>query len=194
MNRQNDEYFKAQGNLSAISQKLNIDLPEDILKQCIIFIDQHKEILLDDELFQCSISQESLYGHPAFITDNAEYYISLKLLSIYLSLWLIGKITHIDLLTLAGFTDITAGNLCAKLNEENGERCIMTELARKRKEGADHKLLKKYKGECCNNHLHCQYNHNGRCCCSNERISEILDSFADMKILNKKWKKYYYNL
>lgn len=79
-----------------------------------------------------------------------------------------------------------------KLDEKQGYLCILMELARRRKHGAKKDMLTKFKGECCNNHLECVKNENGKCNCNESFVEKVCEYFLSCGIVAKKGKKYFY--
>ena len=64
-------------------------------------------------------------------------------------------------------------------------KCILKELLCNKKRKGDKHILRKFKGECCNNHFNCFYRKEGRCECGKERVAEILKSFEERNIVKK---------
>lgn len=192
------EYMEAEGTKLMVTEALRqaFDLDEEASEQCLAFIKGHQEILSEEEFFQYNKLEEyEVDGLSEFISEEGGYYISIKKSTIFLvCLYLQEKVPFLrtveDMGEFFGLTPLKGAYV--KLDASRGYLCIMLELARNRRRGADKSLLKKFKGECCNNQLKCRYNENGMCRCDKERVEEICEDLAEHAIIKKKGSKYYY--
>lgn len=192
-----EDYIEIEGLLNEVLDELSnmYSLTRKQIRECIDFILDNKEILSKEELIQCSSQCGSIEGISQFIADESRYYISIKKSTMYLVLWLMGKLTDKNFFTAASALGCFKGGAVIKrIKEEYGEKCILMEMVRNRKKGADIYILDKYHGECCNNHYNCRYNKNGLCVCSIESVVEICQKFVEEGILIKRGQKYIYQM
>lgn len=193
-------YVESEGTRSTIIESImqECGLDQEYGAQCLSFIKKNQEILSGDEFFQYSrLEEHEVQGVSEFVSEEGKYYISLKKSTIFLVvLYLECTIPSLKKLNkIPGFMGMPGiGKGYMKLDENQGYLCIMLELARNRKKGAGKDLLKKYNGECCNNHLHCGYNDNGLCRCGADRVENICEDFARNGVVKKRGRKYYYIL
>lgn len=191
-------YVESEGTRSNIIESImqECGLDQEYGERCLSFIKKNQEILSSDEFFQYSRLEEyEIQGISEFVSEEGRYYISLKKSTIFLVvLYLECTIPNLKKLNkIPGFMGMPGiGKGYMKLDDNQGYLCIMLELARNRKKGAGKDLLKKYNGECCNNHLHCMYNDNGLCRCSADCVEKICEDFVKNGVVKKRGKKYYY--
>ena len=77
-------------------------------------------------------------------------------------------------------------SLIGKLDEAEGEKCVLLEVYRKENHQADPDIFNQICGkECINNDMNCKYRRNGVCTIDQEGVKEILDNLNDMKVLAK---------
>lgn len=194
------EYLEAEGIKSKVIEEVMqaFCLDKEASRQCLDFIGSHKEILSDDEFFQYSKLEEyEINGVAEFVSEEGEYYISIKKSTIFIaSLYLMNTVPYFNSIKEIGtfFGMYNLKGSYSKLNTYEGYLCMMLELARNRRNGADKNLLKKYKGECCNNQLDCKYKENGMCNCSKEMVETICEELCKQGIVKKKGSRYFYIL
>lgn len=76
--------------------------------------------------------------------------------------------------------------LIAKLDEAEGEKCVLLEVYRKENHQANPDIFKHVCGkECINNDMNCKYRSMGVCTMYQERVKEILDNLNDRNVLAK---------
>lgn len=84
--------------------------------------------------------------------------------------------------------------LIAKLDDAEGEKCVLLEVYRKEDHQANPDFFKQVCGkECINNDMNCKYRRNGVCTMDQERVKEILDNLSDKNVLTKRNDSYKYN-
>lgn len=84
--------------------------------------------------------------------------------------------------------------LIAKLDEAEGEKCVLLEVYRKEDHQADPDIFKHVCGkECINNDMNCKYRHKEVCTMDQERVKEILDNLNEKNVLAKKNDFYKYS-
>lgn len=193
-----EEYVEASGTKSSVIETIMLacSLEESVSRECLKFIKENTEILSDEEFFQYSKLEEyEIDGISEFISEEGEYYISIKRTTLFLiTLYLKYKFPCLNVAAdILGFLELfNLKGSCVKLDEKQGYLCIMMELARRRKHGAKKDMLNEYKSECCNNHLDCVYNENGKCNCNDSFVEKVCEYFLSCRIVVKKGDKYFY--
>lgn len=81
-----------------------------------------------------------------------------------------------------------------KLNEKEGEKCIVLEMLRAKSRTVDQFVLPPINGECFNNHLDCKYRTDGLCKIKRTDVIRTLDNLCDKNIIQKVGEKYRYNV
>ena len=171
---------------------------------------QYFECLLDTIVDEYEVRSdiENVYtprqaGGPVqgFVMPEQQYYISIKqstflLLSVLAKLILSEKVGAVPAGVAAAYihAQFPSENLALlrRLDGAGGEICILLEAARE-KRGIDQNLLRRFKGECANNHLPCRYRYNGdRCSCDRTRVAEICENLVKDRVLRKDVRRYYY--
>lgn len=69
------------------------------------------------------------------------------------------------------------------LDERNGEKCILLELLKNRRESITAEIIKKQMGNHCEKEYHCDYKINGKCTCSKDEIEKILRTLEKRNVL-----------
>lgn len=162
-------------------------IAEEDGKKIINFLEKNLQILSDDETFR-KVKQRNLglgYALPGY-----EYYVNIKITTLAILIFILDcNVTGGILSKISSLVGITE-NAIFRMKEESGERCILKELALQKKKQGDKSLLRKFKGECCNNDLKCCYRSDEKCYCREEDVEKILVSFEERNIVKKKGKKY----
>ena len=192
------EYMEAEGTRQVVTEAIMqaFGLGQEASKECLAFITNNQEILSEEEFIQYSKLEEyEIEGISEFVSEEGRYYISVKKSTIFLaSLYLREMFPYFDMIndigTFFGFYNLKGS--FAKLDSKEGYLCILMELARNRRQGADQNLLKRFKGECCNNQLNCKYNQNGLCGCSKQIVGDICEDLAKRGVVKKRGSKYFY--
>lgn len=185
---ENIKYIELEGERDNILLELSetVLLSKDDSKTVLQLLEQNMDMLSEDETFEKVLFNKIGAGYT---TANYRYYINIKATTILILIYLLDyKFTHGAAAALASIIGVKTGAI-VKLQEENGEKCILKELMMQKKQG-DKSVLKRFKGECCNNHYQCRYRSEGRCNCSKEQVESILDSFVTRNIAVKKGRKY----
>ena len=159
------------------------------------FIDNNKGVLSDGEIYQVKTKLPSLEaGTMGLLIMESEYYINLKYSTIIiLSLILDIKLTKGFASVLIGFLGITNTSF-VKINEYNGEKCILKETIMQKDKVGNKNLLNKFHGECCNNQYKCKYKINDKCKCKKKDIITIFDNLCEKGVFKKYSSGYKYQL
>ena len=94
---------------------------------------------------------------------------------------------------LIGFLGITNTSF-VKINEYNGEKCILKETIMQKDKVGNKNLLNKFHGECCNNQYKCKYKINDKCKCKKKDIITIFDNLCEKGVFKKYSSGYKYQL
>ena len=192
------EYVEAEGTKRVVTEAIMqaFGLEEETSNRCLTFIKSNQEILSDEEFFQYSNLEEyETDGVSEFISEEGKYYISIKKSTILLvSIFLRETVPYFGIIEDIGvfFGLFNLKGSFTQLDTNQDYLCILLELTRNRKHGADKNMLKKYKGECCNNQLKCKYNLNGMCSCGKENVEEICEYLAEQAVIKRRGRKYFY--
>ena len=195
-----EEYIEAEGTkykvVEAIMRTYSLDRTTS--EECLDFIKNNQEILSEEEFFQYSkLDEYEIDGVSEFVSEEGKYYISIKKSTFFLaSLCLRSKIPYFNMIKdISGFLGMyNLKGSYMKLDTYEGYLCIMLELARNRRNGAEKNLLKGFKGECCNNQLDCKYNEDGLCNCSEKIVEGICEDLVQQGVVKKRRGRYFYVL
>lgn len=184
-----NDNIKLEGNL----EKIVIDLrktegiEEEDGREIIGFLEKNLQILSDDETF---VKVKMRYSGVGYALPGYEYYINIRRATLILLIFLLDYNGAGGILSkISGLVGMKEKAIF-KIKEENGERCILKELVLQKRKQGDKNLLRKFKGECCNNDLKCWYRRDEKCCCKKEDVEKILISFEEREIVKKKGTKY----
>lgn len=186
---ENKSVIEVEGNIENIvcQLKQSPGIEEQDGKKIIDFLETHTYILSDEETF---IKRRKLNDGVGYALPGGEYYINIKMTTLILIIFLLDyNLTGGIFSVVAGMGGI-GGRTIYKIKEENGERCILKELILQKKRRGDKKILRKFKGECCNNNLKCDYCKEGRCSCKEVDVENILKSFENKNIVKRKGMKF----
>ena len=204
------EMIEARGTREAITNALLSDYMNsfslrsgevEILKQyanCLF------EAILEEYAIRSDIenvfSPEQYRSTQDFITPEKTYYISLKkstliLLSVFSKLVLshiMGDVTS-DVIAEFIATQFPQEDLALihRLDNASGEVCLLMEAARE-KNGIDKNCLARFRGECVNHHLACQFRRGDKCGCDRKQVTEICETLVKDRVLRKEGRRYYY--
>lgn len=195
-----DEYVESDGSRDKIVEEIMAacSLDKETAELSLNFIKDNQEILSSDEFFQyCQPEEYEVDGVSEFVSERGSFYISLKkstilLVILYISAQMPGVTIAEAIADFWGVSEVKKGFL--KLDARQGYLCIMLELARHRRNGVGKTMLRPFQGECCNNHINCNYNENGLCNCDDSNVEKICEELMRQGIIKKKGKKYFYVL
>lgn len=195
-----EEYVDIEGSKAKVAEGIMeaCSLDQETVELCLDFIKNNQEILSKEELFQhCQMEEYEAEGISELVSEQGAFYISLKKSTIFLAILYMGnKVPGFKMAKAAaeflGISGPKGGFL--KLDAKQGYLCIMLELARHRRHGAEKTVLRAFQGECCNNQLDCKYNENGLCNCNESIVEKICEELVSQAVVQKRGKKYYYVL
>lgn len=179
-------------NLSGVEKNIynalnNMGLPNKTDSEKIInYLIKNKSALNADESIELTrIYPNSPPGTMCLMIAQTGYYVNIKISTIVICALLL------DINLTKGFASTAIALMgvpsaaFVKLNEYDGQKCIVKEtLATKDKIGSE-KILDKFCGECCNCDLTCKYRHEGHCTCSSSNIVKIYDLLANKNMFKK---------
>ena len=150
------KYFATHGieaEANVISALTYLGLDADSTKAILEYLRHNQNLLASDEWVCAQIPYDE--GTCYLCPPGLEYYINLRIASIVTAAFLadvfITKGAMSALLRLCGLSGISI----TKLSEERGEKCIVKESVIHRPKLGSSAILKRFKGECCNNDLSC---------------------------------------
>lgn len=124
-------------------------------------------------------------GSLALMTSKYNYYINIKKTTvIIIALILDITITKGASSALINMHGIS-GPCVVKLNERNGEKCIVKETVFSKNRIGSVDVLQKFKGECCNCDMDCKYNKGDQCGCTKEDVREIYNNLTHIGLFKK---------
>lgn len=179
-----EEYIEQEGYKYEVAAALADTglIMESDAEKLLEFMEDNLNVFSADETFERVCCDQ--YG-KSYTTSRYRYYINIKTITLVALIYLLDyKITG----GMLGFLSAAAGlkeQAIVKIKEENGEKCILKELLCNKRRKGDKHILRKFKGECCNNHFNCFYRKEERCECGKERVTEILKSFEERNIVKK---------
>ncbi len=182
-----EEYIIFEGMKKTIIseiEKIGV-IDEESSKKCFAYLERHRELLGDEETIEVIMSDFSLpEKSKAFIIPGGNYYVRLKKVTIlFVAIILNLKISKNISWSTIGLSEKFL-NAFINLSEETGEKCIVKELACKKKVCDSAQILDNG-GECINNHFNCPYNEEGACRLTNEKILELCEGLAEKEVFDK---------
>ena len=200
MNNEKREYVTWNGMRSEVVQKILAE-GEQRVKDCqpskeeverlLDLILERTQILSDDEEVECqSFDKEESGVKSGFLAEDLHLYISIRKTTLALLACLVPSVIPFELL-LAFLGVSLEGAFFKRLNEWEGELCILSEGIACGNKGADKKLLRNFRGECVNCQYRCKYRKEDACICKPEDVGEILEALWEDGILEKRHQKYY---
>lgn len=187
------EWFKIEGDRKQIIDALanSLSISNDEAEKVFAALLKENTMLLDDET--CNQVSHKGVGGLSFVTRNCEYFINIRVATIYMITSLIDSRIRIPAtglyMTVRGMKQ-----MIARIDETTGERCIIIEILRSEGKKGDESLLDVFFGECCNNQLRCRYKKDGTCGCTHNDIHIIMERLFTKGILKKQNEEYYYSL
>lgn len=179
------EFRGREEELCGYLVKQGVETKEDA-KRLLDFLKANKSILSETEKYSLDTTYPSPPpGMMCMMVARYDYYINLKVTTIALVALLldinVSKGIASTLVSLSG----APSQAFVKLNEENGEKCILKEtLLQPRKKG-NKEILNKFNGECCNNHMDCQYRRANECRCTEENVLSIYERLTEKNVFCK---------
>ena len=190
INIKGDEYYIYQQ-----LKKLNLVTDRFEAEKLVRFLIENNKVLGDDENVECKTELNNFKPQPGVfycLTSSYNYHINVKISTITLAALILDlaltKGLATALVSLCGQT----GTAIVKLNEMNGEKCIVKQTAFSKDRIGDENILEKFNGKCCNSTFNCAYNKDGMCICNKQRISEIYEELTNKNIFKKIGVKYKY--
>lgn len=183
------------GNKEALCLELvsqGIECKEDAEK-VVDFLTEHKTVLSELERFVIDIEYPDMPPETmGLVVADYNYYVNIKTVTIaIIALLLDIKVTGglaATLLSLSG----TSGVGIIKLDEYEGEKCIVKETISQDEKVGGKDILVKYHGECCNCYMDCKYRELEQCKCSEDVIISIYEKLVSKNIFIKRGEQFVY--
>lgn len=166
-------------------------IDQEQIVEFLEFLDAHNSSLLDeDELYKQETNEITTKGYNKLIPTTT-YFVNVKEITLLifsiiceagLQSWLYEKsITSNEFPILPTLTELKKSLI--KLQEENGEFCIVMECSRKNSAIKDFSNFQKPRNECFNNHFDCKFNVNGICKMSESYFNKAVEKMEQCNIL-----------
>jgi len=142
-----------------------------------------------------NVTKQELSRQPGMMqlsVPNTNYNINLKATTFYIFALILD--INLKLPVATGILTLVGVNSQAivKLDVQNGEKCIIIEILKKKLKTTDKMLLVHYNSECVNNDIRCRYNKDGKCTITVDQVSMVLESLNKKNVLEKKGDSYKY--
>jgi len=167
-------------------------------KDAIKFVDglkQYSSVISGDEYVKIKLDFPKTNPNTMFFLIPSENYnINLKATTITILLIILDIATlsiSDNLLKWAGIDIKTQG--LYKLNEAEGEKCVVVEILRKESRTADMSILPPPLSKCVNNNFNCKYNRDGKCQIKKSKVIKCLTKLCEKNVLQKQGDTYKYN-
>lgn len=190
-----NKYFMIDGNKKDAILALHncgIEKLEDAEK-LLDYLYQYKKFMSNDEFIE--FEDDMAYSKTMSLTfSDSSYYVNLKTTTIVIIA------TLLDISLTKGFASVAlslfgnSSTAFVRIEETNGEKCILKEtLSEKQKIGSAN-ILKKYKGHCCYPVSNCKYRNNEECKCMENDIIYIYEKLCEKNIFKRNYadQNYYY--
>ncbi len=190
------EKLKISGNREDIFNYLSEFMSEEDALVFIQNIEKFDEYLDTDEEIDITTTYPKFNHSPGVLyslVGKTNYNINLKASTISI-IALILDITLTRGIISAGLAFTGFNTHClVKLDEHQGEKCLVIESLRAKKDFVDSSILNKYEGKCANYSLECKYKNDCNCTIKNNEVEEILSELCSKNVFVKKGNKYKYN-
>ncbi len=178
-------YMQVKGTDDSISEQIQeqLGISEEAALRVFYYMVNNQDILSKDEFIKI-LPRKGISSGLTFF--NEKYYVNVKIATLLICALLLDiKFTSGVAATIISLAGIPTKSIL-KLNEKDGQKCILRETLKLKGKTADKYILEKFKGECPNNNLStCKYRNGMRCSCSPELVEEILASLADNNVFIK---------
>ena len=181
----------------AAFDRVSNDADREYAELLLETLKKYQRFLGDDEIFMTYREEDT--GGKKLILEEKCLHINIRQASFFLLLKLLDKVL---LLPSGGIIQpgdalqiFQSEPVMVFLQEIQGELCVLMETARCGRKGTDANLLIRdnKRQECINNHYQCEYNQDGKCSCTPEKVNSILEHLCELGVLKKKFWKYYYS-
>lgn len=185
-------FIGSQDNLCSELMMQGIENKEDA-KKIINFLEENRIILSESEKFEIHTEYPHMPpGTMAMMIANNRYYVNIKIttiaiIALLLDINITGGVAS-ALLSLSG----VPGQGIIKLDESEGEKCIVKETLLQHEKIGDKNILSKFQGECCNYYMNCKYKESERCKCNEEKVLTIYKGLANKNVFLRQGDKFVY--
>ncbi len=180
-----DPYIQVKGTDDSISEQIQeqLGISEEAALRVFYYMINNQDILSKDEFIKI-LPRKGISSGLTFF--NEKYYVNVKIATLLICAMLLDiRFTGGVAATIISLAGIPTKSIL-KLNEKDGQKCILRETLKLKEKTADKYILEKFKGECLNNDLSaCKYRNGMRCSCSPDLVEEILAGLADNNVFIK---------
>lgn len=191
-----NEWIEIQGDKEQVIKLMQDEfgVNEKDAHKILYYLINEKNILCVDETIRLEknerVASPDMLG---LLIIDYNYYINVRVATVFvLSTLLDGKIQF----PISSFGLAVQGmnKLIEKIDEWEGQKCILLELLRIPNKTGTMYLLDGLKKQCCNNHFKCKYKDQGNCKCTNNDVEEILKNLHKNGIVEKNDNEYKYSV
>lgn len=175
------------------AEKYQLDVKD--ASRIINFLKGNGNVLCDDEFVKRIYSSGIPNGCLGLIIPGSDYkyYINVKTATVALAALILDiTLTKGAAATLVSLLGMPAAAI-VKLDESNGEKCIVKETVLTDGKTGNENVLAKYNGECCNNNYRCKFNNDGKCMCKKTDIVAIYKDLVRKNVFKQHGDFYKYN-
>lgn len=201
-----DLYFRAEkGTKREIAEHMasEFNLTQEQAEACVGFLVENMEAPSEEETIYIDADSSEEEAMSGFMTDSMTYYVSLKVLTVYLISFLLGCVTGNTVLqALSGVAveRIMWKPVIVWLGDCPEGKCMTLEFSKYRRNGVSlhsvkeiYGISKRRKAECFNNHYPCPLRREGFCTLQEERLNEIISYLERNGVIKRnRWGKYCY--
>lgn len=190
-----NKYFMIDGNKKDAILALHncgIEKLEDAEK-LLDYLYQYKKFLSNGESieFENDMADNKTMGLTFF---DSSYYVNLKTTTIVIMAALL------DISLTKGFASVAlslfggSSTAFARIEETNGEKCILKETLSEKQKVGSADILKKHKGQCCYPISNCKYRNDEECKCAEDDIIAIYEKLCEKNVFKRNIadQRYYY--
>lgn len=166
---------------------------EEDANKIIEFLTNNRNILSNSEKFEIDVEYPDMPpGMMGLMIAEYTYYVNIKVTTIaIIALLLDINVTGGLAATLLSLGGASSRGII-KLNEFEGEKCIVKETLMQGVRIGNKDILLKFSGECCNNNMNCKYNDSGKCNCSENTVISIYEKLVEKDMFIKRGNEYVY--
>ena len=180
-----EEKFNLIGDLNNIKNQLSLqglNLTTRETEELIDILKEYSKQLEPDELFEDRVRMPRQNGrYLSFMILEHEYHICISRLCLYFLVKLTNRITF-EL--SEKIFDWTAPDIINRIDEINGEKCVIEEALQHDRLGTD-KVFDKNNGQCCNFNLKCHFRQDEKCTCTKSDLTKIYESLTKRGVMKR---------
>lgn len=170
-------------------------LDEKDASRIINFLNGNGNVLCDGEFVRKIYSSGIPSGCLGMMIPGSDYkyYVNVKTATVALAALILDiTLTKGAAATLVSLLGMPTAAI-VKLDESNGEKCIVKETVSTKCKTGNENILAEYNGECCNNNYKCKFNRGGKCMCKKTDIVAIYKDLVRKNVFKQHGDFYKYN-